>query len=192
MSFETSKWKYVPANTQKQWTEGKRPIRLIVIHTVESPETAKTAENVASYFAQKTTRASSHLVIDADSIIQSVLDNNIAAAAPGANTDGLHLELAGYAKQTEAEWLDPYGVLLLGQAADAAAQYCLKYDIPPVHLTDNELRTGLKGVVGHAQVTAVYKRSTHTDPGKSFPWQFFIERVQARVAALKVRVDDQV
>lgn len=177
MAPETDRWPYVPAHTQKRY-QGKRPVRLIVIHSMEAPERDQTAENVARYFAQSTTRASAHLCIDADSIVQSVLDNNIAAAAPGANTDGIHLELAGYAKQAQTEWLDPYSVLVINNAANAAAQYCLKFDIPIRHLTDEQLKIGSRGFVSHAQVSRVYKRSTHTDPGGNFPWDFFLKRVR--------------
>jgi hypothetical protein len=98
----------------------------------------------------------------------SVKDNDIAAAAPGANTDGIHLELAGFAKQTREEWLDPYGVLLLDNAADAAAQYCLKYDIPAKQLRNAELATpGVKGIVGHVQVTGFSRSRRIPIPGQT-------------------------
>jgi hypothetical protein len=50
-----------------------------------------------------------------------VLDNDIAFAAPGVNSDGIQLELAGVARQTREEWLDPYSVLVLENAASATA-----------------------------------------------------------------------
>jgi N-acetyl-anhydromuramyl-L-alanine amidase AmpD len=181
-NFETDAWPYVPARWQTK-VEGKRNVRLLVIHDMEAPETSKTAENVANYFKTGTAKASAHLCIDSDSIVQSVLDNNVAFAAPGVNRDGIHLELAGYVKQTEADWLDSYGLLLLERAADAAAQYCLKFDIPPVHLTNDELKAGQRGIIGHYQASAVYPPNAgHQDPGKGFPWNWFIERVTANIA----------
>lgn len=178
--FETENWPFVQANFFKK-SSGKRTVRVIVIHSMEAGEKDLTAENVARFFANKSTRASAHLCIDNNSIVQCVKDNDIAAAAPGANTDGIHLELAGFAKQTREEWLDTYGVLLLDNAADAAAQYCLKYDIPVRQLRNAELATpGAKGIVGHMQVTEVFKKSTHTDPGPNFPWAFFLERVEVK------------
>lgn len=189
MPFETDKWPYVPARIQKK-IEGKRNVRGICIHDMEAPEKEKTAENVAKYFQSPQAGGSAHICIDSDSIVQCVLDNNVAAAAPGANHDVIHIELAGYAKQTREEWLDAYSVAMLTLAADVTAQYCLKYDIPPVHLFNDELRTGKSGIVGHYQVTEVYKKSTHTDPGKNFPWDFFIERVAGRVAARSAAVKD--
>lgn len=79
----------------------------------------------------------------------------------------------------KADWLDPYSIFVIENAADAAAQYCLKYHIPIVHLTDEELGGKLaKGLVSHAQVSEVFKKSDHTDPGTGFPWEHFLGRVQ--------------
>jgi len=124
-------------------------------------------------------KASAHLCVDSDSIVQCVFDNNIAAAAPGVNGDGIHIEQAGYAKQTKAEWMDPYGILMINLSANAAAQYCLKYNVPVKHLSNTELKAGEKGIIGHAQATATYKPNAgHTDPGTGFPWEYFMERVK--------------
>jgi len=115
-----------------------------------------------------------------------VLDNDIAFAAPGVNSDGIHLELAGKAAQTEAQWLDEFGKLLLENAANAAAQYCLKYDIPVKHLTNDELRDKKnKGIIGQLQASKVFPPNAgHTDPGVHFPWEFFLGRVAHHHAAL--------
>lgn len=180
-SFETDNWPFVPARWQKAII-GKRPVRVVVIHDMEAPEKEKTAENVAAYFKSGTVKASAHVCIDSDSIVQCVRDNNVAFAAPGVNKDGIHLELAGYSKQTEADWLDVYGLLLLERAADAAAQYCLKYTLPALHLTNEQLASGARGIIGHYQATAVYPPNAgHEDPGKGFPWKFFIERVNVQI-----------
>jgi N-acetyl-anhydromuramyl-L-alanine amidase AmpD len=199
MPFETDLWPFVQAKFFRK-VDGQRRVRLIVMHSMEFPEKGSTAEDCAKYFQDprdehgKPRPASAHLCIDNNSIVQSVLDNNIPAAAPGANSDGIHLELAGFAKQTEAEWLDDYGKDLLNNAADAAAQYCLKYDIPVKQLTNDELANGkTRGFVSHAQVSAVFKLSDHTDPGPGFPWQFFLTSVeqkrQQRLASLNQIAD---
>lgn len=189
-TFETDKWPYVPARWQTK-VSSKRTIRGVCIHSMEAPEKGQTAENVANYFKNGTVKASAHLCIDSDSIVQCVWDNNIAYAAPGVNNDMIQIELTGYAKQTREEWLDAYSVAMLTLAADAVAQYCLKYDIPAAHLFNGELKAGQKGIIGHYQASEVYKRSTHHDPGKGFPWDFFIERVQGRITALTaVKSDD--
>lgn len=187
--FETDKWPFVPAKFFRK-VDGERRVRLIVIHSMEFPEKGDTAEECAKFFQDprdkhgKPRPASAHVCIDNNSIVQSVLDNNIPAAAPGANNDGIHLELAGFAKQTEADWLDDFGKQLLENAAEAAAQYCLKYDIPVLRLTNPDLANGkTKGFASHGQVSEVFKLSDHTDPGRSFPWEFFLTAVAAHRAA---------
>jgi N-acetyl-anhydromuramyl-L-alanine amidase AmpD len=176
--FETENWPFVKARHFTQ-VDGKRAVRVIVIHDMEFPETPDAAEVIAKDFATTTTVKSAHICVDSNSIVQCVLDNNVAFAAPGANSDGIQIELTGFAKQTRQQWLDPYGVLLLNRGADAAAQYCLKYDIPVRQLTNAQLGDKKsKGLVGHRQVSVVFKKSDHMDPGPNFPWDFFLARVQ--------------
>jgi len=186
--FDTDPWPFVPARSSHE-VEGRRNVRLIVIHSMEAPENDDTAEAIAKFFQNPPKPASSHLCIDNNSIVRCVPDNNIAGGAPGANPDGIHLELAGYAKQTEAEWLDDYGKTLLDNAAEAAAQFCLKYDIPVRRLTNEQLADGhSKGFVSHAQVSEVFKRSDHWDPGPGFPWNVFLESVEKRRAGRLARL----
>jgi N-acetyl-anhydromuramyl-L-alanine amidase AmpD len=175
--FETDKWPVIKARFFRDIVQ-KRFVRVIVIHSMEAPEKGETAENVARFFQNTQRQASAHLCIDNNSIVQCVFDNDVAFAAPGANHDGVHLELAGFARQTREEWLDPYSTLVLENAAEATAQYCLKYNIPIKHLTNDELDAKQKGIVGHVQVSEVFQKSTHTDPGKDFPWDQFVERVR--------------
>lgn len=182
--IDTDQWPLVRAKWYTPFDPGaRRRVRVIVIHDMEAPESCETAENVAKYFQDprddhgKAVKASAHICVDCNSIVQCVRDNDIAYAAPGCNNDGIQIELAGYMKQTREQWLDPYGVALLAVGADATAQYCLKYAIPPVHLTNDQLRAGQSGIVGHVQVSVVYQKSTHADPGPNFPWEYFINHV---------------
>lgn len=183
--FETDTWPFVAAKNFTKSTT-KRSVRVIVVHTMEAAEKGDTAERIADYFRTTNKKASAHICVDNNSILQCVLDNDVAWAAPGTNRDGIHIEMAGYAKQTAEEWRDPYSTLVLENAADAAAQYCLKYDIPVAHLTNEQLADpSMKGLVGHAQVSAVFKKSDHTDPGKWFPWDYFLQRVAVQLARRK-------
>lgn len=185
--IETDNWPFVKARWFTSTPAGtKRKVRLIVIHDMEAPEKGETAENIAKYFATlgESVKASAHLCIDNNSIVQCVKDNDIAYAAPGANSDGLQLELAGYGKQTRGEWLDDYSRGVLDLAANASAQYGLKFDIPMIRLSNAQLADGVsRGIVGHHQVSEVYKKSDHTDPGPNFPWDHFLARAAEHIAA---------
>lgn len=182
MSYETDLWPYV----QARWNGGLRTgtrVRLVVIHDMEFPERITAAEDIARDFAVRpeNKKASAQICVDSDSIIQCVKDSYVAYAAPGANHDGIHIELAGFGAQSRAQWRDKYSLALLALGADAAAQYCLKYDLPPVHLTNEQLREGRPGIVGHVQVSEVYRKSDHTDPGPNFPWERFMLYVKASI-----------
>jgi N-acetyl-anhydromuramyl-L-alanine amidase AmpD len=180
MGAETDNFPLIKARWFTPFGEGRRAVRLIVIHTMETPERDGIAEDIANDFATRPPdkKASAHLCIDNKKIVQSVKDNDVAFAAPGANSDGIHLELSGRAKQTGAEWTDTYSTAVLENAANAAAQYCMKYEIPVKRLSNAELGDKkAKGIVGHVQVSEVFKLSTHTDPGQSFPWDRFLARV---------------
>ncbi|HEX8176837.1 MAG TPA: N-acetylmuramoyl-L-alanine amidase [Pyrinomonadaceae bacterium] len=182
--FETDHFPVVRAKFFREVT-GKRNVRLVVMHSMEAPEKGDTAENVARFFQSpkdakgRPVKASAHICVDSDSIIQCVMDNNVAFAAPGVNNDGIHIEQAGFARQKRAEWLDPFGILMLNLAANVAAQYCMKYNIPIKHLSNAELKDGERGIIGHLQATAVFKPNNgHTDPGPGYPWDHFLDRVQ--------------
>ena len=170
----------------RYYTKGRADsIRLIVIHDMESPEAGTTAENVASWFAGTTSsRASAHYNVDSNSIVQSVRDGDTAWGAAGANASGLHVEHAGYARQTRAQWLDAYGKAMLELSAALVAEKCRKYGIPVRHISAADILAGRKGLVGHADVSKAYPgRGGHTDPGPNFPWDYYLARVQAHYGA---------
>lgn len=181
--------KFVPAKYYTK-VETLRFKRVIVAHDMEYPETSSAAESIANYFhtitekypSGKPKKPSAHINIDNDSAVRCVRDNDVANAAPGANHDGLQLEMAGFGRQTRAQWLDDYSKSMLVIGADVCAQWCVKHNIPPRHLTDAQLADGTsKGIVGHYQVSRVFKLSDHTDPGTGFPWGEFILAIGALV-----------
>lgn len=167
---------------QARWYhEGRlRPVRLIVIHDMEWPETVTAAEDCARMFATMDRQASAHICVDNDSAVRCVADSDTAWAAPGANADGLQLEIAGRARQSRAEWLDDYSKAALGQAAKVCAAWAAKYGIPVRRLTLGELKAGKKGFIGHIDATRAYGGS-HTDPGQGFPWDAFLAMVDAEL-----------
>lgn len=162
---------YAPAH----YYEGRNEaLRLIVIHTMEAPEGPQTAENIAVYFASGAVVASAHACVDQDSVVVCLPPTATAFAAPGANADGYQIEHAGYASQDGAGWADEASQSMLRLSAAHARAIALAAGIPLRHLTDDELAAGAAGFVGHDQVSRVYKRSDHWDPGPAFPWSQYM------------------
>lgn len=159
--------------------------RWIVLHSMEAPEASTTAENVAAWFAgqrKEAPQTSAHYCVDCDSIIQCVPEDRVAWHAPGANRLGVGIELAGYARQSLADWRDDYSRAMLANAAQLCAQLCAQFDIPAEFSAAEDLRVGEPGITTHREVTKAFGKSTHTDPGKAFPMSDFlsdIRRLQA-------------
>ena len=162
------------------------PCRVMVIHTMEAPEGPQTAENVARYFASGQVVASAHMCVDQDSVVYCLPASAVAFAAPGCNHDGYQVEHAGYARQSPEEWGDAASVAMLQLSAQATREIADSLGIPLRHLTDDELAAGMSGFVGHDQVSRVYKRSDHTDPGPSFPWSYYMGLVTGESAQLAI------
>jgi len=151
-------------------------IDLVVIHTAECFEGPHSAQAVAAYFSgPDAPQASAHYVVDADHVFQCVREQDIAWHAPGGNTQGIGIEHAGYARQTRAEWGDGYSERELVNSADLVGQICLRYGIPMVRLSPEEIRAGKRGLCGHVDVTDAFSGGMgHTDPGISFPWPMYL------------------
>lgn len=185
-TYETDNWLYVPARDIGPKRDG--PVRVITLHTAETPEKDNAAENLAKYFQHPDYTSSCHVCTSNKTVIQCVKDSYVAYAAPGVNNDGIQIEMCCYMNQTASEWRDFYSLGLLAITADVVAQYCLKYDIPAQRLLNAQLAAGQKGIIGHVQASEVYKKSDHTDPGPNFPWQRFIPMVQGLITERRLIV----
>lgn len=160
-----------------------RPLRLIVMHTMESPEAGDTAESVANWFAGPTSPvASAHACIDNDSVVLCLPPTATAFAAPGCNADGYQIELAGRAGQGAAGWADAYSQAELQLAAAHARSIAQANGIPLRHLSNAELAAGQSGFIGHDQASQVYGGSDHWDPGPDFPWGQYMSLVTGQAA----------
>lgn len=154
-----------------------RSISCIVIHDMEYPETPEGAEWCAEFFAGPSApKASATYCVDSDSVVQCVRDRDVAWHAPGANHNGIGIEHAGYAKQSREDWLDEYSRAELAVSAKLVVKLCALYTIPIVKLSADDLRAGLRGICGHADVTAAFPGPgrTHFDPGSGFPWPEYL------------------
>lgn len=173
---------YVPA---KFFHVGRRSkVRLVVLHSAESGEGENTAENVANYFKNIDRKASAHTCFDNNSCSQSVLLTDTAFAAKGTSADGIHVEHAGRAKQSRAQWLDDYGTAMLTFSAIGTADHCAEFDLRPVFMSQKELADPTKtGITTHAMSNRVFPSPTmHSDPGKWFPEDWYIGKVEDALA----------
>jgi len=157
-------------------------INTIVIHTMEAAEKPDTAERVAQWFAGPSApMASAHYCVDSDSVVQCVLELDTAFHAPGANQNGIGIAHAGYAKQTAEDWGDAYSQTMLRRSAELVAGICKRYGIPVRFIGVDELKAGTPGITTHHAVSLAFKKSTHTDPGASFPMDEYLAMVEGYV-----------
>lgn len=155
-----------------------RVVRAVIIHSAECNETLTAAEGVANWFADPRAKVSAHYTVDSGSVVQCVLESNIAWHASQANPWSIGIELAGRASQTAAQWADPYSLAVIDNAARLVADICLRRDIPIVWLTSEQLKEGRAGIAGHVDVTAAFNGGKgHWDPGPGFDRAAFIELV---------------
>jgi len=89
----------------KHYTPGRdgKPIKLIVVHTMETPQTEGRAKQVALWFAgDNAPQASAHYMVDDKEVIQSVNEADTAWAVnqQDINQQSISIEHAGYAAQT--------------------------------------------------------------------------------------------
>jgi len=165
----------------KNFTVASRTrIDLIVIHTMEAPQSTGRAMQVAKWFAdaQNAPQASAHFCVDASQIVRCVRDKDVAWHAPGANARGIGIEHAGYAVSTD--WTASYSVSMLALSQKLTAQLCRAYGIPAEWLTPEELRQGQRGICGHLDCTHAFSGGKgHVDPGLSFPKDAYAKGVAA-------------
>ncbi len=160
-----------------------RPIDLVVLHSTEGSETSGAARAVALWFAGKAgapaPQASAHYVVDMNSIVQCVREDDVAWHAPGANHNGIGIEHVGYAKQSAAAWGDPYSAAELALSAGLCAGICQRHGIPVAFVDAAGLLRHERGITTHAEVTKAFHGSTHTDPGAGFPMDAYLAMVRA-------------
>jgi hypothetical protein len=168
LTYEGRPW--IPA-PPTHYQKGRQGYSILwgVVHTTESPEGVAGAEANARYLQTRSDLVSFHSVVNADSMVRCVRDEDTAYCARNpANLRGLHQEIVGRAGQTAAQWADEMSTRTLGNATRDMAWWCHKHSIPPVWLSDQGLRDRDKGLTTHAQLSDVFG-GTHWDPGPNFP-----------------------
>jgi len=155
---------------------GNLPVNRLVLHSMEAPEKGDTAEAVARYFASGAVVASCHYMCDNDSIVAGVHEEDTAYHAP-PNAHSIGIEHAGYARQSAAEWADPYSEAMLRRSATLAADICRRHDLPVTFVTAADLLAGKRGITTHVEVSRAWRQSDHTDPGPNFPMAHYLDLV---------------
>lgn len=155
-----------------------RKIDLVVIHDMEAPETHEQAEIVARMFSTTDRQASAHYCVDDNSIVRCVLDKDVAWHAPGANSNGIGIEHAGYAAQRADQWADAYSEAELVLSASLTSALCRAYGIPATYIDVAGLKAGRRGITTHNNVSLAFRKSDHTDPGPNFPMAHYLDMVR--------------
>ena len=159
----------------KGFTVGRPgPPLWIVWHTMEASEYSERAESTAAYFANPGDgrRVSSHYCGDVDSVVQCVLIKDTAwtvGNTPG-NGRGINVECAGFARQSRADWLDPFSRGMFNQLVPILKVDAADHNIPAERRTVAELRRYVPGHTSHNDLRLAFGGTTHTDPGDFFPW----------------------
>lgn len=155
---------------------------VLVVHDMEVAEGDKTAENVARMFANGTLNASAHFCVDHNSVMQCVAVGDTAWHAPGCNNDGIGIEHAGYASQSRDQWLADGDMLNYSAGLAASILHGLEL-FPGIHIPVHRLNVAellggtASGFAGHRDVNDAFHKSTHTDPGSSWPWDVYLAKV---------------
>ncbi len=150
---------------------GPRPtskLKWVVLHSTEGDSAA----GAASWFANPASGGSTQLVVDDKECFRTLEDGRIPQAAPGANTAGLHIEQAGHAAWTTAQWKQHDTTIR--RAAYKTAMWSHTYGIPLRWVGPLGLKLGRKGVTTHADCTKAFGGS-HTDPGAGYPKDLFLQ-----------------
>lgn len=187
----------IPFKQARDFNRGRRdpstgkPVtpRNIVIHTAEIGESLEGAEALMATCAKgqlyppghakegQKRLASWHFAVDANSITQSVSEDDTAFHAPGLSHCSIGIEHAGRARQTAEEWCDDFSLRMLELSAWLVARLCWSYRIPVQWLEPPSLIRGDAGITGHSEVSRAFKRSDHWDPGPNFVRSHYLGRV---------------
>lgn len=148
-------------------------IKYVVLHDTEG----STAEGGAMWFTNPLSKGSANLVIDDDVCYKTVPDLVIPWAAPPLNTKGFHIEIAGFEHWNRAQWMAH--TTRLDNAAYRTALRCKEHQIPIQFIDAEMLLKGMTGITTHAEISAAWKQTDHTDPGPEFPMDWFLKAVVA-------------
>lgn len=151
-------------------------IKYIVIHATQSPNDIKPTDNdarsIARYFTTHNSGGSAHLVIDDWHCYKTLIDSIIPWGAPPLNSNGFHIEQCGYSEWSRKRWMIHLNTIR--RTAYKSALRCKWYKIPAVFLSVEDLKSGKHGITSHANISAAFHKTNHTDPGINYPYSTYM------------------
>lgn len=143
----------------------------VVLQDIDGAD--QTAENVARYFSTVDRPASTHVVIDADSIVDLLPVTYTAFGSKDANANGIHIEQGwdylDWGKHPDRD----FQVITL--SAQWHRPHALAYDIPLRRVSAAEWLAGKKGFISHAELDPTRRK----DPGPNYPWDLLFNLIAA-------------
>lgn len=159
--------------------DGRRQglIKRIYIHTFEGRDLDAIA--MAKYQLSPAAGGSYHIVIDVNGMTARENDDDYIpwSAGPKANRDGIHISLAGKAAFSREQWLAR--PKQLDKLADVVAAYCKAYGVPAIYRNAADLKADRWGISTHVDAALAWRETDHTDPGKGFPMDVLVDKVNA-------------
>lgn len=148
---------------------------LIIVHTNEGdhkPGMADdhTAEDLVRWMI--TQSVSYHKIVDDDSTVTMVPDDQAAWSARSANQRSLNICLTGWSRWSRTEWLQHQP--MLNRAAGEVRNWSHTHGIPLVKLTPAQVGADARGVCGHGDWSVGKHDGDHSDPGRNFPWDVLL------------------
>jgi len=150
---------------------------IVVIHSLEAPAVDGMAYSLATGWIQ-TSQVSPHAITDPSETVDLLDDVTVGWHCGNGNQVSQGDEHTGYAAWTREQWLAPKAFAALRLGAKRVAARCKRYNIPIRWLSIQQIRNGEKGLCSHADIAVALGGSTHTDPGRGFPYDLFIKMVQ--------------
>ena len=171
---------YTQLSTIDRGWRDPNTVPLIAVHTYECPRESgeKALRNRADY-QQRSGTGSYTVLVSADGKSLRANDDNYTpcASLPTGDRLGFHLSFLAYAADSRETWLKYEAQLR--EAARICADWCRLYGHEPRHLSVGEVASRkVKGFCTHGDISAAFRESDHTDPGKGFPMDVFLRYVR--------------
>lgn len=157
-----------PHNYTARWTRK----RYIAIHNTSNDASA---EAEASYATRRTDGISSHLYVDADSVIQSLDTRDKAghAGSTNGNENAIAVEITGTNGKSREWWLANVAWDKLGAALAAIIRSHWpdgSFRVRRASVAEMKINPKVRAFYGHDDMRLAWGGTTHTDPGPNFPW----------------------